>query len=136
MLGSFFPSAWSSTKAYLGRGSRHCYAIKFLWSIQLGRFNFPVSSLSGLNCVHGFRGLILIVPTMDFPWWMEPRVRWALTAAICRPVHFLLSSVWIAASKGEAWVRSLATGSTKTHNLQPTFSIAINELTSTSDRLY
>ena len=28
MFGSFLPSAWSSTKAYSGRGSRHCYAIK------------------------------------------------------------------------------------------------------------
>src|SRR5215467_10334720 len=27
MFGSFLPSAWSSTKAYSGRGSRHCYAI-------------------------------------------------------------------------------------------------------------
>ena len=29
MFGSFLPSAWSSTKAYSGRGSRPCYAIKF-----------------------------------------------------------------------------------------------------------
>src|SRR5215469_3118742 len=27
MFGSFLPSAWSSTKAYSGRGSRRCYAI-------------------------------------------------------------------------------------------------------------
>src|SRR5262247_3638642 len=37
MFGSFLPSARSSTKAYSGRGSRHCYAITW--------FHFPISPL-------------------------------------------------------------------------------------------